>query len=76
MRRIRASPYSLIVVGLLATGYGIYLIKRGIEGDTLLPGTLFTYVPRWVFIFMGCYCSYRFQRRSGFFFTMQKLKQG
>jgi hypothetical protein len=41
------------VLGLLATGYGLYLIKRGIEGDTLLPGTLFTYVPRWAFIVIG-----------------------
>ncbi len=43
----------LIIVGLLATGYGIYLIKRGIEGDTLMPGTNFTYLPRWLFITAG-----------------------
>jgi hypothetical protein len=49
----RRSPFTLISVGLLATGYGLYLIKRGIEGDTLLPGTLFTYVPRWMFIVIG-----------------------
>lgn len=32
------------------TGYGIYLTKRGIEGDTLMPGTNFTYLPKWLFI--------------------------
>ena len=43
----------LIVIGLMATCYGIYLIKRGIEGDTLCPGTNFTYLPRWLFIGTG-----------------------
>ena len=43
----------LIVIGLIATGYGIYLLKRGIEGDTLCPGTNFTYLPRWLFIGTG-----------------------
>ena len=43
----------LIAIGLIATGYGIYLIKRGIEGDTLCPGTNFTYLPRWLFIGTG-----------------------
>ncbi|MES2660367.1 MAG: hypothetical protein V4689_17215 [Verrucomicrobiota bacterium] len=43
----------LIGVGLLCTGYVIYLIKRGIEGDTLYPGTTFTYLPRWLFIGSG-----------------------
>lgn len=44
---------SLIAVGLISAGYGIYLIKRGIEGDTLCPGTNFTYLPRWLFIGTG-----------------------
>ena len=44
MTRLRTNPYSLVLIGLLATGYGIHLIKRGIEGDTLLPGSLFNYV--------------------------------
>ena len=50
-----ASRYGgrLITVGLLSTGYGIYLIKRGIEGDTLMPGTNFTYLPRWLFFTTG-----------------------
>jgi len=43
----------LVVVGIFATGYGIYLIKRGIEGDTLMPGTNFTYLPRWLFFITG-----------------------
>ncbi len=45
----RSNP-RLIAICLMATGYGIYLIKRGIEGDTLCPGTNFTYLPRWLFI--------------------------
>ena len=53
MRFIRGNSYNFIVIGLIATGYGIYLIKRGTEGDRLLAGTLFTYVPRWIFILIG-----------------------
>ncbi|MCB1096123.1 MAG: hypothetical protein KDN22_11155 [Verrucomicrobiae bacterium] len=37
----------------MCTLYGVYLVKRGIEGDTLLPGTNFTYVPRWLFFLTG-----------------------
>ncbi len=44
---------NLIAVGLIATSYGIYLIKCGIQGDTLCPGTTFTYLPRWLFIGTG-----------------------
>jgi len=44
---------TLLGIGMLATGYGIYLIKRGIEGDTLCPGTTFTYLPRWLFVVTG-----------------------
>lgn len=47
------NPGNLITVGLICAGYGIYLIKRGIEGDTLMPGTTFTYLPRWSFITAG-----------------------
>jgi len=71
-----ANPSDLILVGLLATGYGIYLIKRGIEGDTLLPGTLFTYVPRWVFISIGLLLQLVLPAAIWFLFTIQKLKQG
>jgi len=71
-----ANPNNLILVGLIATGYGIYLIKRGIEGDTLLPGTLFTYVPRWVFIFIGLLLQLVLPAAIWFLFTVQKLKQG
>jgi len=46
-------PGNLIGVGVFCTGYGIYLIKRGIEGDTLMPGTSFTYLPKWLFISFG-----------------------
>ena len=71
-----ANPNNLILVGLIATGYGIYLIKRGIEGDTLLPSTLFTYVPRWVFIFIGLLLQLVLPAAIWFLFTVQKLKQG
>lgn len=47
------NPGVLLAIGLVATGYGISLIKRGIEGDTLMPGTNFTYLPRWLFILTG-----------------------
>ncbi len=47
------NPRTLIPIGLICTAYGIYLIKRGIEGDTLMPGTNFTYLPRWLFITCG-----------------------
>lgn len=47
------NPFVLILVGVIATGYGIHLILRGIQGDTLLPGTTFTYLPRWLFIVTG-----------------------
>lgn len=47
------NPGKLIIVGLICTVYGVILIKRGIEGDTLMPGTTFTYLPRWLFISGG-----------------------
>lgn len=47
------NPRTLITVGLICTGYGIYLIKRDIEGDTLMPGTTFIYLPKWLFITTG-----------------------
>jgi hypothetical protein len=31
----------LIVIGLISAGYGINLIKRGWDHDTLMPGTKF-----------------------------------
>lgn len=47
------NPIVLIVVGVIATGYGINLIIRGLQGDTLMPGTTFTYLPRWIFVSAG-----------------------
>ena len=46
-------PTKLVVIGLISTVYGVILIKKGIEGDTLMPGTTFTYLPRWLFIWGG-----------------------
>ncbi len=46
-------PSKLVVIGLICTVYGIILIKRGYEGDTLMPGTNFTYLPKWLFITGG-----------------------
>lgn len=42
-----------MIIGMICTVYGLFLIKRGIEGDTLMPGTSFTYLPRWLFITTG-----------------------
>ena len=53
MRFLSRSPKSLLAVGLFCTVYGIFLIKKGYTGDTLLPGTNFTYLPRWLFITTG-----------------------
>lgn len=47
------NPSGLLVVGAIATVYGLHLIKCGIQGDTLMPGTSFTYLPRWLFIATG-----------------------
>jgi hypothetical protein len=46
-------PGTLLAIAITCTVYGIILIKRGIEGDTLMPGTLFTYLPRWSFVTAG-----------------------
>ena len=46
-------PGTLLAIGIICTAYGIILIKKGIEGDTLMPGTTFTYLPRWLFITSG-----------------------
>lgn len=53
MRTYSRDPKALLLIGLVCTGYGIYLIKRGIEGDTLMLGTNFTYLPRWLFFLCG-----------------------
>jgi hypothetical protein len=69
----RNNPLTLLVIGAIASAYGIYLIKRGIEGDTLLPGTNFTYLPRWLFIAVGALLqvslpgAYLFLRSQGHF---------
>lgn len=46
-------PGTLLAIGIICTVYGIILIKKGIEGDTLMPGTTFTYLPRWLFVTTG-----------------------
>ena len=38
------NPRTLITIGFICTVYGMYIIKRGIEGDTLMPGTNFTHL--------------------------------
>lgn len=47
------STGNLFTVGVFSISYGIYLIKRGIEGDTWMAGTNFTYPPRWLLISFG-----------------------
>lgn len=49
MRGYSRNPESLLFYGLICSGYGIYLFKRALDGDTLLPGTTFTYIPKWLF---------------------------
>jgi|GEM_PF-2689081 len=51
--RIARNPLTLLVVGVLCTLYGLYLMKRPWEGDTLCPGTTFTYLPKWLFYLAG-----------------------
>ena len=46
-------PGTLLAIGIFCTVYGIILIKKGIEGDTIMPGTTFTYLPKWLFITTG-----------------------
>ena len=70
------NPYVLILIGIIATGYGIYLIKRGLEGDTLLPGTLFTYLPRWMFILGGLILQLPLPAAIWFLSEVHKLKYG
>ena len=53
MRFYSRNPRSLLVVGGICSVYGLYLIKRGWEGDTLCPGTTFTYLPKWLFYVSG-----------------------
>lgn len=49
----RGRPGSLVGVGVVCSVYGAILIKRAVEGDTLMPGTQFTYLPKWVFLTCG-----------------------
>lgn len=53
MTFFRINPSSLLVVGLISTGYGLHLILRGLRRDTLMPGTNFTCLPRWLFVAAG-----------------------
>ncbi len=53
MRFYSRDPKVLLLIGFLCSGYGIYLIKRGYEGDTLMPGTTFFYLPKWLFYVVG-----------------------
>ncbi len=63
----------LIIVGMICTGYGIYLIKRGIEGDTLMPGTTFTYLPKWLFITTGLLLQLPLPAAFWYLETMKRL---
>ena len=37
----------------MCSSYGIYLLKKAWDHDTLLPGTLTVYLPRWLFVLAG-----------------------
>lgn len=43
----------LILVAACCSVAGAVLLWKGIKGDTLMPGTLFTYLPKWLFIALG-----------------------
>lgn len=46
-------PETLLFVAFICTCYGLNLIKKGIQGYTLIPGTNFSYWPRWLLITAG-----------------------
>jgi hypothetical protein len=47
------NPLSLLSLGLVCTVLGIRLLIKGRQGDTLMPGTNFTYLPVWLFYVSG-----------------------
>lgn len=47
------NPRILLGLGLLCTVGGIRLIIKAYQGDTLMPGTNFTYLPAWFFYTCG-----------------------
>jgi hypothetical protein len=49
----RANPGNLLVVGAICSLAGLFLIYRALTGDTLFPGTLYTYLPRRYFWVAG-----------------------
>lgn len=67
------SPGRLILMGGACTVVGAVFIKRAWEGDTLLPGTLTCYVPKWIYYTFGLLLqlplplSYYFLKSQGYF---------
>ncbi len=47
------SPFTLLALGLLCTVLGIRQFYKVHQGDTLMPGTNFTYLPNWFFYVTG-----------------------
>jgi|688.fasta_scaffold291845_2 hypothetical protein len=47
------SPGTLLAIGLLCTIVGIRQFYKVYHGDTLMPGTNFTYLPHWFFYVTG-----------------------
>lgn len=60
------NPLVLVIVGLIASGYGLHLILRGIQGDTLVPGTSFTYLPDGCSSVQESFCNFPSWERYGF----------
>ncbi|MFY7818456.1 MAG: hypothetical protein ACOVRB_08835 [Akkermansiaceae bacterium] len=47
------SPFNLLALGVLCTVLGIRQFYKVYQGDTLMPGTNFTYLPNWFFYLTG-----------------------
>ena len=46
-------PKSLLGVGFICTVFGASLIWKARHGDVLMPGTMMTYIPAWIFYLGG-----------------------
>ncbi|MEY4484324.1 MAG: hypothetical protein RL693_1776 [Verrucomicrobiota bacterium] len=44
-----SDPKDLLFVGVICTSCGLILFWKASTGDTLLPGTLWTRIPTWLF---------------------------
>ncbi|MDA8975455.1 hypothetical protein N9F44_00435 [Akkermansiaceae bacterium] len=45
--------YHPLTGGIACAVLGVIRLKRAWDGDTRLPGTLITFIPKWIFISSG-----------------------